>query len=178
MDNMPVTIKGPGEDLFESKMQTLVNAVNCFGVMGKGIALSFKLRYPVMFRDYKMKCRKGHVRLGEPYLWTGAHYTVVSEKVTYESPLVKVSQRELEAKKGDWILNFPTKHHYRDMADLQYIEKGLDYFAAHYAEWGITSAAFPALGCQNGGLSWRDVGPLMIRKLSALPIEIEIYEPR
>lgn len=148
---MPVTIRGPGEDLFESKMQTLVNAVNCFGVMGKGIALSFKLRYPQMFVDYKMKCRKGYVRLGEPYLW-------------------KDGER--------WVLNFPTKHHYAEKSDLHYIERGLDYFCAHYEEWGITSAAFPALGCQNGGLSWADVGPLMIRKLSALPIEIEIYEPR
>lgn len=175
---MPVTMMDSSEDLFESKMQTLVNAVNCVGVMGKGIALEFKLRYPAMFRDYKVKCRKGYVRLGEPYLWTGAHYTVVSEEVTYESPLVKVSQRELEAKKGDWILNFPTKHHYSEKSDLYYIEKGLDYFAANYEAWGITSIAFPALGCKNGGLSWGAVGPLMIRKLSVLPIEVEIYEPR
>jgi O-acetyl-ADP-ribose deacetylase (regulator of RNase III) len=138
-------------NLFESEAETLVNPVNCIGIMGKGLALEFRRRFPEMFKDYVARCARKGVRLGEPYLYCGAS--------------------------GARILNFPTKDHWRSLSHLADIERGLDHFADHYAEWGIKSVAFPQLGCGNGGLSWREVGPLMFRKLRSLNIEVEVYAP-
>src|SRR5215469_11618145 len=111
-------------DLFESQAQTLVNTVNCVGVMGKGVAEQFKRRFPEMFADYKRRAERKAVRLGEPYL--------------YRDPSRKR------------IVNFPTKEHWRSPSRLSDIERGLDYLAAHISDWGITSLALPPLGCGNG----------------------------
>lgn len=138
-------------DIFESDCRTLVNTVNCVGVMGKGIAKCFKERYPDMYKDYKRRCTCGVVRPGTPYL--------------FDDIL------------GTSILNFPTKDHWRSPSRLSYIREGLDWFCAHWDELGITSIAFPPLGCGNGGLNWREVGPIMYEKLKGLPIDIEIYAP-
>lgn len=145
---MLMTLEG---DLFTSSAQTLVNAVNCVGVMGKGIALQFKKRYPAMFEDYVARCRLNEVRLGEPYL--------------FRDPC------------GTMIINFPTKGHWRSPSRLEDIDEGLEYFVKHAADWGVTSVAFPPLGCGNGGLSWSEVEPLLYRKLRGLPMEIEVYAP-
>jgi O-acetyl-ADP-ribose deacetylase (regulator of RNase III)/uncharacterized protein YwgA len=138
-------------DLFASDAQTLVNTVNCIGVMGKGVALEFKKRFPRMARDYDARCARREVRLGEPYLY-------VDET-------------------GAQILNFPTKGHWRSSSRLTDIDRGLDHLAAHAAEWGITSLALPPLGCGNGGLAWSEVGPLIYLKLQGLPIDVEVYAP-
>lgn len=138
-------------DIFASRAQTLVNTVNCVGVMGKGIALEFKRRYPAMFEDYVTRCRLKQVRLGEPYVF-----------------------RDLG---GTMILNFPTKSHWRSPSRLEDIEEGLEYFVRHAADWDVTSVAFPPLGCGNGGLAWEEVEPLIYRKLQGLPMDIEIYAP-
>jgi O-acetyl-ADP-ribose deacetylase (regulator of RNase III) len=138
-------------DLFESQAQTLVNTVNCVGVMGKGVALEFKKRFPAMFEDYVRRCERKGVRLGEPYLFRDAS--------------------------GRLIVNFPTKDHWRSPSRLQDIEAGLDYFVGHAAEWGVTSMALPPLGCGNGGLEWSEVGPLIYRKLHDLAIDVEVYAP-
>jgi len=138
-------------DMFESKAKTLVNTVNCVGVMGKGIAKMFKDRYPDMFRDYKWRCDAGLVHPGQPYL--------------FEDLL------------GTSILNFPTKDHWRSSSRISYVEDGLDWFVDNWKKLGLESVAFPPLGCGNGGLEWQDVGPLMYSKLSDLPIEIEVYAP-
>ncbi len=138
-------------NIFESRCQTLVNTVNCVGIMGKGIAQIFKKEHPAMFEDYKARCERGEVRLGEPYLYTDLS--------------------------GVSIINFPTKQHWRSGSRLEDIEKGLDRFRDRYREWGILSVAFPPLGCGNGGLEWEEVGPLMYEKLSDLPIEVEVYAP-
>ncbi|MCZ2112691.1 MAG: macro domain-containing protein [Anaerolineae bacterium] len=138
-------------DLFASRAQALVNTVNCVGVMGKGVALEFKKRFPEMFKDYENRCENKAVRLGEPYLYRDAS--------------------------GVLIVNFPTKDHWRSPSRLQDIERGLDYLAAHAAEWGITRIALPPLGCGNGGLEWAEVGPLIYRKLHGLPIDVEVYAP-
>ncbi|MCI4330265.1 MAG: macro domain-containing protein [Thermoplasmata archaeon] len=139
-------------DILDSRMQTLTNTVNCVGIMGKGIALDFKKRFPEMFEEYVGRCRTGQVKLGEPYLYKG-----------YGKP---------------WILNFPTKDHWRSMTRLADIVTGLEYLAAHYREWGITSLAVPPLGCGNGQLDWRVVGPTLYRHLSELPIPVEMFAPR
>jgi O-acetyl-ADP-ribose deacetylase (regulator of RNase III)/uncharacterized protein YwgA len=138
-------------DLFESRAQTLVNTVNCVGVMGKGIAEHFKKRFPAMFEDYKRRVNRKSVRLGVPYLFVDPS--------------------------GTRIVNFPTKGHWRSPSRLADIEKGLDYLAAHISDWKVSSLAMPPLGCGNGGLEWSEVGPLIYRKLNALPIDIEVYAP-
>lgn len=138
-------------DMFTSNAETLVNTVNCVGVMGKGVALKFKKQYPEMFTDYARRCEQKAVRLGEPYV--------------YQDP------------SGVQVLNFPTKDHWRSPSRLRDIERGLDYFVQHYRAWKITSMAMPPLGCGNGGLEWAEVGPLIYRKLHQLPIDIEVYAP-
>src|SRR6266536_5356806 len=107
-------------DILQSKAQTLVNTVNCVGVMGKGIALEFKRRFPEMYDDYVRRCDSHEVRLGRPYLW-----------------------RSLTP---PFVLNFPTKNHWRSPSRLDDIVEGLRYLREHYAEWGITSLAVPPLG--------------------------------
>ncbi len=138
-------------DHFASQAQTLVNTVNCVGVMGKGVAQEFKKRWPGMFEDYAERCQKKAVRPGRPYVYDNGG--------------------------GKLILNFPTKDHWRSPSKLADIESGLDWFVEHAAEWGITNVAFPPLGCGNGGLDWADVGPMMHAKLSKLSIPVEIYAP-
>ena len=138
-------------DIFESKMNTLVNTVNCVGVMGKGIAQIYKKKYPKMFEEYKAQCINKEIHTGCLYPY-------------YEDGSVLV-------------LNFPTKEHWRSPSKLEYITKGLDWFVDNYSKLGITSIAFPPLGCGNRGLDWDTVGPVMYKKLMNLPIEIEIYAP-
>jgi O-acetyl-ADP-ribose deacetylase (regulator of RNase III) len=137
-------------DLFESPAQTLVNTVNTVGVMGKGIALRFKQIYPEMFAKYQELCESGQFTIGQLYLW--------------RTP-------------NKWVLNFPTKEHWRRPSKLQYIEAGLEKFVEGYQDAGISSIAFPPLGCGNGELDFDEVRPLMERYLADLPIQIYIYPP-
>ncbi len=138
-------------NIFDSKMQTIVNTINCVGVMGKGIALEFKNQHPEMYKEYVGMCKRGEILPGKPYLYSDMF--------------------------GTSILNFPTKDHWKSPSKLSYIVDGLDWFARNYTHLGITSIAFPPLGCGNGGLSWELVGPIMYQKLKDLPIEIEIFAP-
>lgn len=138
-------------DMFESSAQTLVNTVNCVGVMGKGIALEFKERFPQMYEDYVARCRSGEVKLGRPYL--------------YKSVV------------PPWILNFPTKDHWRSLAKVDDIVEGLGYLLVNYREWGITSLAVPPLGCGQGQLEWRIIGPTLYGYLSRMDIPVELYAP-
>ena len=138
-------------DIFESKAKTIVNTVNCVGIMGKGIAQTFKKRFPEMFSDYAQRCKMGQVQPGVPYVYTDAL--------------------------GNSIVNFPTKKHWRSPSRLNDIIKGLDIFKEKYKEWNIKSVAFPPLGCGNGGLEWAAVGPIMYQKFSLLKIPVEIYAP-
>jgi len=138
-------------DIFESDAQTLVNTVNCVGVMGKGIALEFKKRFPDMFDEYVRMCREERVQLGQPYLHT---------QLT-----------------PPWILNFPTKEHWRSVSRIEDIIEGLHYLRAHYKQWGITSMAVPPLGCGQGHLEWRIVGPTLYRHFADLDIPVELFAP-
>jgi O-acetyl-ADP-ribose deacetylase (regulator of RNase III)/uncharacterized protein YwgA len=138
-------------DVLESGAQTLVNTVNCVGVMGKGVALRFKERFPDMFRDYLGRCQRGEVALGRPYLYKRAKFP--------------------------WILNFPTKYHWRSVSRVDDIVQGLEYLVQHYKEWGITSLAIPPLGCGQGKLYWEDVGPILYQYLSRLDLPVEMYAP-
>ena len=138
-------------DILKSKAQTLVNTVNCVGIMGKGIALEFKEQFPDMFNDYVERCNRKEVRLGKPYLY---------KRLT-----------------PPWILNFPTKGHWRSVSRIEDIVKGLKYLFQHYKEWGIMSLAVPPLGCGQGQLEWKIVGPTLYRFLNQLDIPVVLYAP-
>ncbi len=137
-------------NIFESKVKTLVNTVNCVGVMGKGLAEEFKKRYPKMYNEYVILCQNKKIKPGEPYYYENL---------------------------GTSIINFPTKNHWRSPSKLSYIIEGLKWFNENYESLGIKSIAFPPLGCGNGGLDWNVIGPIMYNELKDLPIEIEIYAP-
>ena len=135
-------------DIFKSPAQVIVNTVNTVGVMGKGIALEFKKRYPDMFQAYRDICDKRKLKTGSLMLY-------------YEP--------------DHWVLLFPTKENWRNPSRMEYIEAGLAKFSRTYAEKGITSVAFPKLGCGNGELNWSEVQPVMEKYLKDLPIDVYIY---
>lgn len=137
-------------NIFNTKAQTIVNTVNCVGVMGKGIALVFKLRYPNMFDVYQEYCRQNLISIGKLWIYKGNE-------------------------KDPWVLNFPTKTHWKLPSEYEYIEKGLQKFVETYKDKGITSIAFPLLGANNGGLDAHKVEAIMISYLSKCDIPVEIY---
>ena len=136
-------------NIFESPAQTLVNTVNTVGAMGKGLAREFKRLFPEMFREYQKLCEARKLRIGKLWLYPTPH---------------------------KWVLNFPTKKHWRYPSKLEYIEQGLKAFVSNYNSARISSVAFPQLGCGHGELDWSDVKPLMESYLKKLPIDIYIYE--
>lgn len=140
-------------DLFQSPARVLVNPVNTVGVMGQGMALDFKRFYPEMFEAYRQVCQEDSFDIGQLMLYKTPH---------------------------KWILNFPTKKHWRAKSDLSYIEAGLKKFVAHFGEKGLTSVSFPMLGGGLGELDWEgEVRPLMESYLNPLPasIYIHLYDP-
>lgn len=150
-DYIPENITFIRGNIFNSKAQTIVNTVNCVGVMGKGIALVFKLRYPLMFDIYKKHCIEKHIGIGKLWLYN-------------------------QQSNAPWVLNFPTKYHWKYPSKMEYIEKGLQKFIDTYKEKNITSIAFPLLGTHNGGLEKEEVKPLMIKYLSKCDILVEVYD--
>jgi O-acetyl-ADP-ribose deacetylase (regulator of RNase III)/uncharacterized protein YwgA len=159
-------------NLFESSAQTLVNTINCIGVMGKGIALEFKRRYPDMFKDYERRCKRGEVKLGRPYLFRP---TLSDDRKHYQYSMF--SEDMATSVSDKWVLNFPTKDHWRFVATLDDIVNGMEFLLAHYKEWGIQSLAIPPLGCGEGQLEWRIIGPTLYRYLSKMDIPVELYAP-
>lgn len=138
-------------NIFNSKCQTVVNTVNCVGVMGKGIAQVYKLRYPLMFEEYKAHCKNQLIKPGVLWLYN-------------------------KQDNAPWILNFPTKYHWKYPSKIEWIESGLKKFVETHVEKGITSVAFPLLGTHNGGLETHVVKSLMQKYLNSCSIDIEIYE--
>ena len=134
--------------VFNSPAKTIVNTVNCAGIMGAGIALEFKLRYPEMYEEYIKMCEKKSIKVGTP--------------------------RIFEYNSERWIMNFPTKGHWRFPSKIQWIESGLKYFADNYEKRDIKSIAFPKLGTNNGGLEWDEVKILMEKYLGNLNIPVYI----
>ena len=154
-------------NIFTSRCQTLVNTVNCHGVMGAGIALEFKLRYPQMFTEYENRCRDDEIRIGSLWLY----------KPIAKSQASGPSRRPEDEK---WVLNFPTKKHWRQPSRIEYLDLGLKTFVRTYRDRGITSIAFPVLGATNGGIPEDKSLETMKRHLDQceVPVEIYRYDPR
>jgi O-acetyl-ADP-ribose deacetylase (regulator of RNase III) len=152
---MPIT-RGTG-NLLTQDADALVNTVNTEGIMGKGIALQFKKAWPAMFKDYEAACKRGEVTLGRMHVWVTGSLT---------GPR--------------YIINFPTKRHWRSRSKLVDIETGLQDLTRVIGELGIVSIAIPPLGCGNGGLDWRDVEPRILRALEPLAgtVDVRIFAPK
>lgn len=145
-------------NLFDSGCQTLVNTVNCDGIMGKGIAKQFKQKFPDMFEKYKVACIPGQHRCLE-----------------FGGDLMIYTYIDLFGERK--ILNFATKEHWYYPSKVEWIKRGLKTFVDNYEQWQIKSIAFPKLGCNNGKLNWeRQVKPLMSEYLDEVDIMCEIYE--
>jgi O-acetyl-ADP-ribose deacetylase (regulator of RNase III) len=142
-------------DILAADAEALVNTVNTVGVMGRGIALQFKKAYPENFSAYEAACRRGEVRIGQ---------VLVHELARLGEPR--------------FIINFPTKEHWRGASRLEYVESGLAALAAEVRARGIRSIAVPPLGCGLGGLSWGAVRPRIEAAFAELPeVRVLLYEP-
>lgn len=143
---MPVNIiRG---NIFTTQCQTIVNAINCVGVMGRGIALEYRLRYPEMYLKYIGLCDAKAIDIG--MLW-----------------LYKSNKK--------WILNFPTKKHWRYPSKKEYLHSGLEKFVATYKSKEIESIAFPMLGADRGGINQAESLEITSSYLNTLDIQVEIY---
>lgn len=142
-------------NLLEADAEALVNTVNTKGIMGKGIALMFKERFPENFEAYSRACKRGEVSIGRMF---------VTKRENLFGP--------------QWIINFPTKTHWRVNTRLAWIEEGLKDLVQVIEHNRIRSIAVPSLGCGNGGLDWVAVRPLIVAALKQVDgVDATIYEP-
>lgn len=142
-------------NLLTADAEALVNTVNCVGHMGKGIALQFKQAYPDDFKAYARACRAGEVKPGRMFI--------------YETGLLMNPK---------YVINFPTKRHWRGPSRIEDIEAGLDALARDVERLGIRSIAVPPLGCGHGGLDWDVVRPMIVRAFERLPdVRVLLYAP-
>lgn len=141
-------------NLLEAKAEVLVNTVNTVGVMGKGIALMFKDRFTDNFRRYASACKAGEVKTGEMFV---------------------TEPRELDGPR--WIVNFPTKQHWRGDSRLEWVTEGLKDLRRFLIDKEVKSIAIPPLGAGNGGLDWALVREQIEQGLADLDIEITVFEP-
>ncbi|MDP3841906.1 MAG: macro domain-containing protein [Oxalobacteraceae bacterium] len=143
-------------NLLTAPVEALVNTVNIEGVMGKGIALQFKQAYPAMFKSYEAACKANEVKLGHVHVY------------------------DLGGLVGGprWIINFPTKGHWKSKSRLSDIKTGLEDLVEKVRELDIRSIAVPPLGCGFGGLDWEDVEPLIVNAFTRLPdVHVKLFTP-
>lgn len=148
-------IEFSSDNLLDSSAQALINPVNCVGVMGAGLARAFAKQYPEMFEDYKTACQGGKLSVGK------LHAFQLSD--------------------GRWIVNFPTKQHWRNPSERQWIIDGLLSLIDFCVREDIDSLALPALGCGLGGLSWQEVEAVLLRFANSQHIKtrrVTIYPPQ
>jgi len=142
-------------NIFDSKTEAIVNTVNCVGVMGRGIALQFKNQYPDNFKAYELACKQNEVVPGKMFVFEVNQ--IINPK---------------------FIINFPTKRHWRGASRIEDIEAGLDDLAKIIAERQISSIALPPLGAGLGGLDWNVIKEKIETSLCKLiDVEIEVFEP-
>ena len=136
-------------NLFKSPAHVLVNTVNTVGVMGKGVAKEFKRLFPDMFRQYRDLCENREFNIGNLFLY-------------------KTDNK--------WVLNFPTKKHWRSPSRPEYIEKGLQKLVTTYLNVGIYDLAMPLIGCGNGELDWpTQVRPIVEKYMKKLPVSVFVH---
>lgn len=151
---MTVAIKSG--DLLKDNSEAIVNTVNCVGVMGKGIALQFKQRWPQNFKAYAAACEREEIRPGKMFIYDLGEWA---------SPR--------------FLINFPTKVHWRGHSKYEYIEKGLHDLVLQVERLGIKSIALPPLGCGNGGLDWHRVKGLVFEAFKGHPqVQVDLFEPK
>lgn len=144
-------------NLLEAETDALVNTVNTVGVMGKGVALQFKRAYPANFKAYKRACDLGQVELGRMFVWDAG---------------------ELDGRKPRFVINFPTKQHWKSRSRLSDIKAGLEDLIRVIDERSIRTIALPPLGCGHGGLRWSDVKPLILEAFAGRPdVEVILFPP-
>jgi len=141
-------------NIFTTNCHTIVNTINTVGVMGAGIAYEFKLRFPEMFEKYKYFCDKEQIDIGNLWIYK----------------LTKFDNENYE-----YILNFPTKQHWKYPTKIEYLERGLQKFIDTYKQKKILSIAFPLLGASKGGLSEKQSISIMKRYLEQVDIPVEIW---
>jgi len=140
--------------IFDSGADAIVNAVNCVGVMGAGLAKVFKEKYPHMNEQYEVKCRLGLLRPG-----------ILDIYVIDSTP--------------KYIINFPTKDHWKNPSEINYIHSGIAELLFISWKWKLNSVAIPALGCGLGGLDWKDVKPSLMNMDKVCPnVNWIIYDPQ
>jgi len=145
-------------NLLKANAEALVNTVNTVGIMGKGVALQFKRAYPDNFRQYEQACRKNEVQIGQMFT---------------------VSVGNLLSPSPRYIINFPTKRHWKGKSRIEDIQHGLQSLIEEIKRLGIQSIAVPPLGCGNGGLEWSQVKPLIEEAFAKTPnIRVLIFEPQ
>jgi len=155
-NSQKAVIENVSGNIFDSNADAIVNAVNCVGVMGKGLALQFKKRFPNNFKIYKESCTNQNLRPGNVLIY---------------------DQGELG--KPRFIINFPTKDHWKQPSEIGYIDSGLESLADATRKHNISSIAIPALGCGLGGLKWGDVRPRIVDALSPImDLTVYIYDPK
>jgi O-acetyl-ADP-ribose deacetylase (regulator of RNase III) len=143
------------DSIFTADAEALVNTVNCVGVMGRGIALQFRKAFPENFAAYKAACDRGEVRPGKLFIHSLGQLT-----------------------NPRYIINFPTKGHWRGNSRIEYIDSGLKEMVEAVRQLDVHSIAIPPLGCGLGGLAWADVRPRIEQALQGLPdIHVLVYEP-
>ncbi len=148
-------IKYEQGNLLKAEAEALVNTVNCVGVMGKGIALQFKQAFPKNFKLYEKACKAGDIQLGQMFI-------VATHNLFYPK----------------YIINFPTKQHWKTKSRLEDIKKGLEDLVNEVKCRAIRSIAVPPLGCGNGGLDWGEVRPIIEKAFADLPeVEVLLYAP-
>ncbi|PIC63461.1 Appr-1-p processing protein [Sporosarcina sp. P13] len=147
-------IKSVQGNLLEDSAEAYVNTVNTVGVMGKGIALQFKQAFPDVFKQYAKDCKNGQVHVGQMHI----------------VPTFSLTNPK-------YIINFPTKQHWRNPSKLDFIKEGLEDLKRVIKENNIKSIALPPVGCGNGGLDWAVVRPLIIDAFQDEAVDVHLYEP-
>jgi len=143
-------------DFFDFDADIRINTVNCVGVMGAGVALLFKNKYPKMYKEYVRQCKNNEISPGNPTVWK-------------EGDMFSTS---LE------IINFPTKAHWKNPSEYEYIDKGLIWLEKYLKDKKGLTITLPALGCGHGGLDWRIVKKMIISKLSSSDNRILVFNPK
>jgi len=138
-------------DMFAAPADIRVNTVNCVGVMGAGMALAFKTRYPEMFKEYLAECRRGAIQPGKLHVWKNLF--------------------------GAWVVSFPTKRHWREKSRYDDIDAGLVGLRQYLQDYPGLRVALPALGCGHGGLEWSQVSEMIKCHLADLATDIWVYSP-